>query len=449
MLERVRTTLSQPMSSLGTVRTRPYVLLYSIRSAIMPWIAVLLTSLFLLIAMPPARDALLHRVFPEQNFFQKFVSGNSHENSRDNAAKWLATLAWAVAGCGILTFFWVDLPRGVERATRRSRRAEVLADEIARRSVVDSLRLYRSALRLAIEHDRIAALESRIQSLGSLGPPAGQEGVIADRYRSLGVTSRGGNGMVHRAIDLTLGRTVALKELATTVIGEEDRARFHQEAQALAQLRHTNIVQVYDLFEHEGGMWIAMEFVEGGNLDEYITEKGRLESDEVVRFADGIADAMEFAHDHGIIHRDLKAMNVLLTESLQPMVADFGTAKLSSSSLQTLDGIIMGSPHTMSPEQVSGEPVDERSDVYSLGIVMYEMLLGRPPFTGEVAAVVTQHLYSAPPPVDQQDDSPKMPQPLASLVMQMLAKDPQERPGGMGAVREALSRMVTKQPVVT
>jgi len=244
---------------------------------------------------------------------------------------------------------------------------------------------------------------------------------------------------VHRGVDLTLDRPVALKQLATTMIGEDDRARFCQEARTLARLSHRNIVQVYDLIEHQDGLWIAMEFVEGGTLADYIEAQGRLEPGEVVRLAAGIADAVGFAHGQGIIHRDVKAMNVLLTEDRQPKVADFGTAKLATSSVHTLDGAIMGSPHTMSPEQARGEPADERSDVYSLGAVMYQMLLGRPPFTGSLTAVVTQHLQSPPPAVDRQEDSPEMPGQLARIVMRMLEKDPDDRFPGMEAVQEALA----------
>lgn len=400
--------------------------------------------LILVIAMPPARDALMHKLFPKQNLVEKvgsLFSGNSQDRKREAAAHWFTALAW-IAGCGgVLTLFWLDLPRGIERASRRSRHEEELADKVAQRSVKDSLMLYRSALRLAVEPERIEALERRIESLGPVSAYVHNESTIAGRYRSLEIISRGASGVVHRALDLTLDRTVALKQLATDTIGEDDRARFCQEARALARLSHPNIVQVYDLIEHEDGLWIAMEFVEGGTLADRIAAQGRLETAEVVRLTEGIADAIGFAHDQGIIHRDVKALNVLLTENLQPKVADFGTAKLISSSLHTMNGTVMGSPHTMSPEQARGEPADERSDVYSLGAVMYQMLLGRPPFTGELMAVIMQHLQSPPPPVDQQEDSPEMPGQLAQIVMQMLAKDPEDRFPGMGAVREALARI--------
>ena len=155
-----------------------------------------------------------------------------------------------------------------------------------------------------------------------------------------------------------------------------------------------------------------------------------------------VSDLVDFAHGRGIIHRDIKAMNVLLTKTGQVKVADFGTAKLASSSLQTVEGSIMGSPHCMSPEQVRGDTIDERSDVYSLGIVLYQMLLGRPPFTGEIMAVLAQHLQVPPPPVKAQDDSPRMPASLSDLVMQMLAKDPHERPADMHVVRDRLAHVV-------
>lgn len=444
MLDRLRITLSYPLKSLDTVRARPRVLLYSVRSAVVPMTVLAAMMLLLVFVMPTARDALMQKLFPRQNFVEKvgsLFSGSSQDRKQETAARWFTACAW-LAGCGcVLTLFWLDLPRGIERAARRSRREEALANTVARRSVKDSLKLYRSALRLAVEPDRVVALEARIESLEPISAHVHNASTIAGRYRSLGVISRGGSGVVHRALDLTLDRPVALKQLATATIGEDDRARFCQEARALARLSHPNIVQVYDLIEHEDGLWIAMEFVEGGTLADRIAARGRLEPAEVVRLAAGIADGIGFAHGQGIVHRDVKAMNVLLTEDLQPKVADFGTAKLASSSLHTVDGTIMGSPHTMSPEQARGEPADERSDVYSLGVVMYQMLLGRPPFTGELMAVVMQHLQSPPPAVDRQEDSPAMPGPLARIVMQMLAKDPYDRFPGMGAVREALARI--------
>jgi len=448
MLDRLKTTLSHPIGSLETVRARPSVLFYSVRSAVLPWMVLVGTMLFLVFAMPPARDALLHQLVPEQDIFKKvgsLFSGSSQDQKRETAARWFTALVW-IAGCGgALTLFWTDLPQGIKRAARRSREDEALANKVVQRSVKESLFLYRTALRLAVEPDRIVALEARIESLRPVSASSDDESTIAGRYRCQGVISRGASGVVHRALDLVLGRPIALKQLAIATIGEDDRARFCQEARALAQLIHRNIVQLYDLIEQEDGLWIAMEFVEGGTLADHIADRGRLEPAEVILLAEEIAAAIGFAHDQGIVHRDVKAMNILLTESLQPKVADFGTAKLASSSLQTMNGAIIGSPCTMSPEQARGEPADERSDVYSLGAVMYQMLLGRPPFEGDVMAVVTQHVQSPPLPVDQQDDSPEMPELLAQIVMRMLAKDPNDRFPGMGEVREALARI----PMVT
>ena len=316
MLDRLRTTLSHPIGSLDSVRARPSVLLYSVRSAVLPWTVLVGTMLFLVFAMPPARDALLHQLVPEQNLLKKvgsLFSGSSQDRKRETAARWFTALVW-MAGCGgALTLFWTDLPQGIKRAARRSRKEEALANKVVQRSVKDSLVLYRMALRLAVEPDRIVGLEARIESLRPVSAHAEDETTIACRYRSQGVISRGASGIVHRAVDLTLGRAVALKQLATATIGEDDRARFCQEARALAQLSHRNIVQVYDLIEQEDGLWIAMEFVEGGTLADHIADRGRLEPAEVVRLAEGIAEAIGFAHDHGIVHRDFKAMNVLLT----------------------------------------------------------------------------------------------------------------------------------------
>jgi hypothetical protein len=445
MLDRIRTTLNHPPGTLATLRMRPHVLLYSVRTARVPLIAFVLMMLFLTIAMPHVHDAVLERVLPDQNLVEKVGSifgGDDREARRDTAALWLAIIAW-IAGSGfVLTLFWIDLPNGVKRAARCSRQRQDLAAKVELRSVNDGLKLYDSALRLAIEPERISELTGRIAAIHAQDQDLSDENTIAGRYRILDTISRGGNGVVYRAKDLNLERIVALKELAVTVVTREDRDRFRQEARALARLSHPNIVQVYDLLEHRGRMWIAMELIEGGNLSDYIADRGQLDSSEATRLASSIATAIEFAHGHGIIHRDIKAMNVLLTKTGQVKVADFGTAKLASSSLQTVEGSIMGSPHCMSPEQVRGETIDERSDVYSLGIVLYQMLLGRPPFTGEMMAVLAQHLQVPPPPVHAQDDSPEIPVSLSDLVMQMLAKDPHERPADMRVVRDELAHVV-------
>ena len=442
MFDRIRTTLSHPPGTLATLRARPHIIVHSVRSARVPLTALVLTTLFLTIAMPRVHDAMLKQVLPDQNVIEKVGSlfgGDDREDRRETAAHWLAILAWITGvGC-VVMLFWIDLPHGVKRAARCSRQREELAAKVELRSVHDSLKLYRAALRLAIEPDRISGLTGKIDAINAQNEDLADENAIAGRYRILDTISRGGNGVVYRAMDLSLERIVALKELAVTVVTREDRDRFRQEARALARLSHPNIVQVYDLLEHGGRMWIAMELVEGGNLSDYISGQGQLDAPDAVRLASAIATAIEFAHGHGIIHRDLKAMNVLLTETGQVKVADFGTAKLASSSLQTVEGSIMGTPHCMSPEQVRGGTVDERSDVYSLGIVLYQMLLGHPPFTGEAMAVLAQHLQVPPPPVHQQDDSPEIPAPLSDLVMQMLAKDPDERPEGMHAVRDRLA----------
>jgi hypothetical protein len=445
MLDRIRTTLGHPPGTRATLRTRPHVLLYSLRTARLPLVAFALTVLFLTIAMPPVHDALLKRVLPDQSVIEKvgaIFGGEDRGERREFAAIWLAIIAWIVGNGFVLTLFWVDLPHGLKRAARCSRQRQDLAAKVELRNVHDGLKLYDSALRLAIDPERISELTGRIAAIQAQNEDLNDENVIAGRYRILDTISRGGNGVVYRAKDLNLERIVALKELAVTVVTREDRDRFRQEARALAHLSHPNIVQVYDLLEHGGRMWIAMELIDGGNLSDYIAERGQLDSSEATRLASAIATAIEFAHGRGIIHRDIKAMNVLLTKTGQVKVADFGTAKLASSSLQTVEGSIMGSPHCMSPEQVRGETIDERSDVYSLGIVLYQMLLGRPPFTGEMMAVLAQHLQVPPPPVHAQDDSPQMPASLSDLVMQMLAKDPHERPADMHVVRDRLAHVV-------
>jgi len=202
----------------------------------------------------------------------------------------------------------------------------------------------------------------------------------------------------------------------------------------LAQLNHPGIVQIYDLVDHDERMWIAMELVEGGDLAGHTGEA--MDEARVVEIALGIADAAAFAHERGVVHRDLKPQNVLLTEAGAPKLTDFGLAKIRGGSTRTMEGAVLGSPCYMSPEQADGRPADERSDVYAFGIMLYQMLAGAPPFDGEIASVLMQHLRRPPRPL--RDAGAHVSPALERLVMDMLKKSPDERPESMREVHAAL-----------
>lgn len=217
-------------------------------------------------------------------------------------------------------------------------------------------------------------------------------------------------GAIYRALDTRLERTVALKVLRPETLDDPDRKRrFAREARAASALNHPNIVTIYDIDSDGGVDFIAMEHVEGESLQRRIAEP-RVPLDEVLRYARGIAEALAAAHAAGIVHRDVKPANVMVTRSGQVKVLDFGLAKVAgpsapdgetstrSLSLQTQEGVVLGTVAYMSPEQAEGRAVDARSDVFSFGVLLFEMLCGRRPFQGSSVATLISAILRDPPP---------------------------------------------------
>ncbi|MDA0875519.1 MAG: serine/threonine-protein kinase, partial [Bacteroidetes bacterium] len=224
-------------------------------------------------------------------------------------------------------------------------------------------------------------------------------------YRILEELGRGGMGIVYRAEDTKLERTVALKVLpAAALASQEDRARFYREAKAAAALNHPNIAQIYQIDEAvpEGSPtddvrpYIAMEFIEGGTLEDQI-KAAPLKLDVAVRIATQVAEALKAAHAKQIVHRDIKSANIMLTKDGQAKVLDFGLAQTSHSTKLTRMGSTLGTVAYMSPEQARGEEVDGRTDLYSLGTVLYEMIAGKLPFGGEYEQAVVYSILNADP----------------------------------------------------
>jgi eukaryotic-like serine/threonine-protein kinase len=246
----------------------------------------------------------------------------------------------------------------------------------------------------------------------------------------------GGMGEVYRATDTKLGRDVALKLLPPEVAHDPERlARFQREAKSLAQLDHPNIVTIYSVEECDGVHFLTMQLVEGQPLDRVIPAGG-LQLPQIVEIASALGDALAAAHDKGIVHRDLKPVNVMLSKEGRVKVLDFGLAKDVSapdaadatltSDHQTQAGVVMGTPAYMSPEQTSGRPIDHRTDIFSLGVVLHEMSTGRRPFEGHSSAeLISAILRDTPPPVTQ--SRPDLPSGLARIVRRCLEKDPQHR----------------------
>src|SRR3954467_8102383 len=255
-----------------------------------------------------------------------------------------------------------------------------------------------------------------------------QERVYNGRYELVRHIARGGMAEVYLAHDNLLDRPVALKVLFPEL--SVDRSfveRFRREAQAAANLSHPNIVSVYDWGEEDGTYFIVMEYVEGRSLSQILRDEGPLSPDRAADITTDIAAALGFAHRNGVIHRDVKPGNVLISPIGQVKVTDFGIARaVSTQENLTQTGTVMGTATYFSPEQARGEQVAPRSDVYSLGVVLYEALTGSPPFSGDnPVAVAYKHVQEAPR--TPRSLNPQLPPPLEALTLKTMAKNPANR----------------------
>ena len=247
-------------------------------------------------------------------------------------------------------------------------------------------------------------------------------------YEILNEIGRGGVGVVYKARQTRLDRLVALKVLlAGALANEQDLARFRSEALTVAQLQHPNVIQVFDVGDHDGVPYIAVEYAGGGDLHKWLGGKPLLLS-AAVRLVYTLARAVGAAHQKKVVHRDLKPANIFLMENGTPKIADFGLAKTFTEHGQTMSGAILGTPYYMSPEQAAGQVrrVGPPSDVYSLGVILYQCLTGRVPFPGDtILDTLDRVRFAEPPPV--QILRPDTPPELAAIVRRCLQKSPEER----------------------
>ena len=254
-----------------------------------------------------------------------------------------------------------------------------------------------------------------------------EQKIIGNRYQILESIGNGGMAEVYLAFDTYLKREVAVKILRAQYTDDDGFvSRFRQEAQSAARLIHPNIVNVYDVGRDEDSYYIIMEYVKGRTLKELISEDGSLDPMSAVIIAHGIASALKHAHSRGIIHCDIKPHNILLDENNSPKVADFGIARAISTATMTYTASVVGSVHYLSPEQVRGEKVSAQSDLYSLGILLFEMLTGSLPFTADTpVAVALMHVSEKMPLV--REVNPEVPPVLEKIVAKSLAKNKEER----------------------
>ncbi len=252
-----------------------------------------------------------------------------------------------------------------------------------------------------------------------------------DRYEiQLPELGKGGMGIVYRGFDPRIGRQIAIKTIPTTVTPdhehfEEFRRRLFREAQAAGTLNHPNIVTVYDVGEADGQLFIVMELVDGRSLDKVIRSGEAPPLPEVFHYVEQVGVALDYAHTKGIVHRDIKPANLIVANDRAVKVADFGIAKLSTSTI-TQEGGRLGSPSYMSPEQVDGRSIDGRSDIWSLGVVLYQLLTGEKPFKGSTVAAITHQIVNGTfiPPSEL---NPRLPRRLDRILEKALQKEPERR----------------------
>ena len=265
--------------------------------------------------------------------------------------------------------------------------------------------------------------------------------VLADRYELEAVLGQGGMARVFKARDRVLNRAVAVKVLSPQFAGDEQFvARFRREAQAAAALNHPNIVSVFDTGSQGDVHYIVMEYVEGRTLGEAIRQEGPLLPERATEIAEAVAAALAAAHEAGLVHRDIKPGNIMITREGEVKVMDFGIARTSTGDNLTQTASILGTASYLSPEQAQGEPVDSRSDIYSMGCVLYEMLTSRAPFKGDSpVAIAYKHVRENPVPPSRLNGD--VSSALEAVVMKCMAKNPANRYQTAEELREDLERV--------
>src|SRR6202043_1383629 len=280
-----------------------------------------------------------------------------------------------------------------------------------------------------------------------------QSRLLGGRYELDGVVGRGGMAEVYRARDIRLDRVVAVKTLREDLARDATfQARFRREAQSAASLNHPSIIAVYDTGEDMEGPenlpYIVMEYVDGRTLRDLLREDRRLLPERALEITDGVLRALDYSHRHGIVHRDIKPANVMLTRSAEVKVMDFGIARAVSDAQATMTQTaqVIGTAQYLSPEQARGERVDARSDLYSTGCLLYELLTGRPPFTGDSpVAIAYQHVRENPIPPSRLD--PSLPPWADSIVLKAMAKSPNDRYQSAAEMQQDIQRAASGMQV--
>ena len=445
-------------ASLPALVRKPFLMRLWILTARKAQIGLAIVVLLLTFVAPPSIGLLTDYLYPD-TITKKSVLGIFERNKinanllRSKRYQQILVGSWVIGLGFVLVMLINHIPVTIALGKERARSMMAEAARISKKDPDHSERLQRSATALLIgeqekrqtaaPEDRQSGKQAEKTRLISLTNPKEKRFIGPDqRYRIEKVIGSGGAGVVHEGYDTVLERPVALKQLFASLVQDaEHMERFRQEALALASLSHPHIVPIYDLLEDSGHFWIVMEILSGGSLGERIDESKAMDITDSVEIACCIAEGLGFAHSEGVVHRDVKPMNVLFSANGTPKLTDFGTAKLTESGVQTREGLILGSPAYMSPEQSAGESVDKRSDIYSLGISLYQMLTGNVPFSGKsTGQILAQHITQAPQPPSELNK--KIPERLQEVILAMLNKKPADRFKDTNSLISALRKSI-------
>ncbi|VAW69751.1 Serine/threonine protein kinase PrkC, regulator of stationary phase [hydrothermal vent metagenome] len=443
----------------STLWHKPEVFRYWLMSAHKAQLITLVLLVLIPFAITPLIDLLLSIIFPPVTKETLFGLIKTEQNNPYNAYAQTITfwLIWIISTLFCVILFLRHIPHTLKYAQRKVAEKTSSADQLLNTNASESILLYTSALEWSIDKESEIILQEKLKTADAMtrnteaashiasartlilpdNLSISDSALIADRYRIKQLIGSGAMGNVYHGVDTLLKRDIALKQLSPSLSHDEHIiARFRQEALALARLSHPNIVQVFDFIEGEGFFWIVMELISGGELEQKFGTSQPLELKEALRLAHQMAMALGYAHSQGVIHRDFKPANVLLTKNGDIKITDFGIAKLAQSGIHTQLNTIMGTPSHMSPEQANGEETDHRTDIYALGIVLYQMISGELPFNGDAKSIIAQHLTKQAPYLSekQKNISPA----LDNVIHKMLAKTPDERFQSMHELVEQL-----------
>ena len=456
-------TIQQDIKFARAILRKPKVFLHWLLSAHRAQIAFIALLLLVPFALIPLFDYLLENIFTPvagKTFFG-LIRTREENPFLIPTQIFMQGFLWITSVLLVIYLYIRHMPTTFEHAQKIAGEKESQADKLVDVKPTESILLYNAARDWVVTEESESAITTKLNNINSkLSQPSKEEShipetksgvtetvvvpaakqepeIIADRYLIKQQLGTGAMGVVYLAEDTRLKRDVALKQLSPcSSTNEHLLARFRQEAMALARLSHPNITQIYDYFEGDDFLWIVMEFVEGCELTEKLTSSDKPDLNEILRLAIQMAKGLGYAHDRGVVHRDFKPGNILITKNGEVKITDFGIAKMARSSIHTQAHTVMGSPAYMSPEQANGDNTDHRTDIYAFGIVLYQMICGELPFKGEAKSIIAQHLTKKAPSLRERHKD--IPSKLNTLVEKLLAKDPNDRYQSMAEVVKIL-----------